>query len=66
MQKLLTVIELMEHLQIGKNKCLEILKEKRSDGSPLIGGFKIGRKWLIPESAVEDYIQYLSQNGTAQ
>lgn len=61
MQKLLTTNDLMEYLQIGKNKCLEILKAEREDGSPMIRAFKVGRKWLASESAVQEYIEYMSQ-----
>lgn len=47
---LITVEELQELLDIGKNTAYTLLKENK------IKSFKIGRNWKIPRKSVDAYI----------
>lgn len=48
--ELLTIDELCDILMVGKNIAYRLLTEKK------IKAFRIGKKWKIPKSAVEDFI----------
>lgn len=53
---LLTVQELMETLNIGRNSVYELLN------SGEISAFRIGRSWKIPKDSVIYYINQWSRN----
>lgn len=48
---LLTVEGVCEALDIGRNKCYQLLN------SGEIKAFRVGRAWKIPKEAVEQYIR---------
>lgn len=48
--EIVTIDELCEMLNIGKNSAYELLNHKK------IKAFRIGRDWKIPRDAVEQYI----------
>lgn len=50
-EKLLTVEELCQMLHIGKSTAMKLIKEKK------IKAFKPGRRWLIPNEAVDSFIK---------
>ncbi|MBR1851863.1 MAG: helix-turn-helix domain-containing protein [Lachnospiraceae bacterium] len=48
---ILTVDDVMEILQIGRNKCYELLNSGK------LKGFRLGTKtWKIPRKSIEDFI----------
>ncbi len=49
-EDILTIDELCEVLMIGKNHAYRLLTEKK------IKAFRIGKKWKIPKSSVENFI----------
>jgi len=57
LKEILTVEELMEYLNIGKNSAYALLENGK------IKAFRIGRIWKIPRKAVEDYIYSEVYNG---
>ncbi|MDD7184408.1 MAG: helix-turn-helix domain-containing protein [Oscillospiraceae bacterium] len=48
--ELLSIEDLMELLNVGKNTAYSLLETGK------IKAFKIGRIWKVPRKAVEDYI----------
>lgn len=54
--EILTIQELCEVLNIGKNTAYSLLQAKQ------IKGFKIGSNWKIPKIAIEDYIRQSSNH----
>lgn len=50
-QELITIDELCESLNIGKNTAYSLL-----NSGELQGAFRIGRIWKIPKDAVSNYI----------
>lgn len=48
--ELLSIEDLMELLNVGKNTAYSLLETGK------INAFKIGRIWKVPRKAVEDYI----------
>jgi len=48
--EILTIEELCEILMIGKNFAYRLLAEKK------IRAFRIGKKWKIPKTSVQDFI----------
>ena len=48
--KLLTINEAMVQLNMGKNKIYEMLQSGK------LSGFKEGKKWLIPQKSIYEYI----------
>ena len=52
----LTVEQLAEVLQIGKNSAYKLVNNR------IIGHIKIGRKTLIPKSCVIDYLESARYN----
>lgn len=48
--EIITIDELCDILMIGKNLAYRLLTEKR------IKAFRIGKKWRIPKSSVEQFI----------
>lgn len=50
-QELITIDELCEYLNIGKNTAYSLL-----NSGELQGAFRIGRIWKIPKDAVSNYI----------
>lgn len=50
-QELITIDELCESLNIGKNTAYSLL-----NSGELPGAFRIGRIWKIPKDAVSNYI----------
>lgn len=46
----LSLEEMMEQLEIGRNTAYRLLKEKK------VKAFRIGSRWKIPATAVNDYI----------
>lgn len=57
LKEILTVEELMEYLNIGKNSAYALLENGK------IKAFRIVRIWKIPRKAVEDYIYSEVYNG---
>ena len=55
---ILTIEELCEILKIGRNRAYELLE------SGAIKGFRLGKPWKIPRSAVENYLK--QQSGIEQ
>ena len=53
---ILTVPELAEALRIGSTQAYRLLQQKK------ISGFKEGKDWKIPKTALIDYIQKMSHN----
>ncbi|MCI7738279.1 MAG: helix-turn-helix domain-containing protein [Lachnospiraceae bacterium] len=53
---ILTVPELAEALRIGSTQTYRLLQQKK------ISGFKEGKDWKIPKTALIDYIQKMSHN----
>ena len=49
-EDIITIDELCEILMIGKNCAYRLLTENK------IKAFRIGKKWKIPKSSVEDFI----------
>lgn len=49
-QEIITIDEMCEILNIGKNTAYKLLKDKE------ISAFRIGRHWKIPKDAVNEYI----------
>lgn len=49
-EDIITIEELCEILMIGKNCAYRLLMENK------IKAFRIGKKWKIPKSSVEDFI----------
>lgn len=49
-QDIMTVFDVAESLNIGKNRVYELLENKE------LKGFRIGRVWKIPKEALQDYI----------
>ena len=49
--EIITIDELCDILMIGKNVAYRLLTEKR------IKAFRIGKKWRIPKSSIEQFIQ---------
>lgn len=47
---IITIDELCEILMVGKNCAYRLLTENK------IKAFRIGKKWKIPKSSVEDFI----------
>lgn len=56
----LTIQELMEVLNIGRNSAYELLN------SGAIRAFRIGSRWKIPKDAVIDYIGQWKQSNAIQ
>lgn len=52
---IMTVPDVAEVLNIGKNRVYELLESKA------LKGFRIGRVWKIPKDALLDYILSRSQ-----
>lgn len=50
--ELLTIDELCQILHIGKNTAMNLINEGR------IKAIKPGRKWIIPLTALNDYIKH--------
>lgn len=50
-EKLLTVEELCQMLHIGKSTAMKLIREKK------IKAIKPGRRWMIPNEAVDLFIQ---------
>lgn len=48
--EIITIDELCDILMIGKNLAYRLLTEKK------IKAFRIGKKWRIPKSSVEQFI----------
>ena len=53
---ILTVPELAEALRIGSTQAYRLLQQKK------FRGFKEGKDWKIPKTALIDYIQKMSHN----
>ena len=53
--ELLTVEQLCQLLQIGKNSAYKLLQTGK------IKSFKLGRSWKIPHNSVTDYIKQQSE-----
>ena len=49
--EIITIDELCDNLMIGKNTAYRLLTEKK------IKAFRIGKKWRIPKSSVNRFIQ---------
>lgn len=49
--EIITIDELCDILMIGKNLAYRLLTENK------IKAFRIGKKWRIPKSSVEQFIQ---------
>lgn len=49
-QDVMDVYDVVEALNIGKNRVYELL------GSGTLKGFRIGRVWKIPKEALQEYI----------
>ncbi len=54
-QEIITIEEMCEILNIGKNTAYKLLKNKD------IAAFRIGRHWKISKAAVNDYIYTSAQ-----
>lgn len=52
---IMTVPDVAEALNIGKNRVYELLEQGA------LKGFRIGRVWKIPREAVQEYILHQSQ-----
>jgi len=50
MEKIYTVEEVCELLKIGKTLCYRYLKANTLNGK------KLGKKWIIPESSLSEYL----------
>ncbi|ROR28516.1 excisionase family DNA binding protein [Mobilisporobacter senegalensis] len=50
-EDLITIDDLCDMLNIGKNSAYNLLKDKK------IKAFRIGRVWKIPKKSVEEYVQ---------
>lgn len=57
-QDILSVFDAAEALCVGKNRIYELL------GNGSLKGFRIGRVWKIPRTAVQEYI--LTQSNLRQ
>ena len=53
--ELLTVEQLCQLLQIGKNSAYKLLQTGK------IKSFKLGRSWKVPRDSVNDYIKQQSE-----
>ena len=53
--ELLTVEQLCQLLQIGKNSAYKLLQTGK------IKSFKLGRSWKIPHNSVTDYVKQQSE-----
>ena len=56
-EAVLTVSDLQEILNIGRNSAYELLRDGR------IAAFRVGKKWRIPKQSVIDFLsQYKLKN----
>ena len=56
--ELLTIEQLCQVLQIGKNTAYKLIQ------SGDIKGFRVGRRWKIPRDSISDYVTFQSQGVT--